>query len=512
MTKRILSSLIAFSVLVCTLPPPSIGQQDKTKPASSQPSPETPKKEKKGLFDRAKDTTKKVGKAATDVITGKTTADPVALALGALFNDQLPLKLDVSSAYKEVPTPADFRPKALHPTPANINNPLLPGDYSVPVRATCTKDSIHVPGNGLAYKLAPLQGKHADALGALIMKGDLARVPHNTLQMVAWEIQASIPYGEMPKEHQALIDRFIPEYKNDLSGNFLQRITDAYDKAVREHPNAPIAGFGETLRSINRSRTIIREENFNYQRSQMHLYDPALGEPVTPADPSEPSPWTELQPGVYAQILIVDGWAGLNRLNLRITKEAGRSPSAGSTNRLVFLNTAYAPGQGAAVVVEGFTLAELFGLTARAGRVLRGLIAYGKAAQALIMAMSGDEGKDGGDDPDRKSRWEDNKKKATDKMKEWGEGKPSDEGKDGEGWKWEDPKNPKGNQVRIRKGDPNAKWESQREDYVQVRREGKVIGKDGNPIKEEPRVSTSDKPEAHISMREWLQWSSPLKP
>jgi len=377
------------------LPATSVAQQDKTKPPTA-PAPQEPeKKEKRGLLDTAKGGIKKVGKVATDVITGKTTADPVALALGAFFNDQLPLKIDVSAAYKEVSAPIDFKPKPLHPTPANINNQLLPGDYSVPVRATCTKDSIHVPGNDLAYKLAPLQGKHANALGALIMKGDLARVPHNTLQMVAWEIQASIPYGEMPKDHQAMVDRFIPEYKNDLSGNFLQRITDAYDKAVREHPNAPIAGFGETLRSINRSRTIIREENFNYQRSQMRLYDPALGERVTPADPAHPSPWTELQLGVYAQILIVDGWQGLNRLNLRITKEAGRSPSTGSTNHGVFLNTAYAPGQGSRVLVEYPALAELVGLTARAvgGRVgLIAIAAVAMGAQALMMSVDGGSG------------------------------------------------------------------------------------------------------------------------
>lgn len=50
------------------------------------------------------------------------------------------------------------------------------------------------------------------------------------------------------------------------------------------------------------------------------------------------------------------------------------------------------------------------------------------------------------------------------------------------GYRWLDPENPKGNGVRIDKGDPNSPFPSQQVDHVIVRSGGVVIGRDGNPI------------------------------
>jgi hypothetical protein len=88
---------------------------------------------------------------------------------------------------------------------------------------------------------------------------------------------------------------------------------------------------------------------------------------------------------------------------------------------------------------------------------------------------------------------------------EWGEGEPN---RKGEGQRWEDPNN-KGNGVRIDKGNPDNSQPSQQVDHVVVRDNGRVIGRDGQPIKGAIKDNGS---EAHVPLSEWANWSSWNKP
>lgn len=84
---------------------------------------------------------------------------------------------------------------------------------------------------------------------------------------------------------------------------------------------------------------------------------------------------------------------------------------------------------------------------------------------------------------------------------EWGKERPN---KKKIGFRWQDPKD-KGNGVRIDQGDPNNNSPSQQKDHVQVVSRGKVIGRDGKPIK----GSIKEDPEnAHIPLEEWLNWKN----
>ncbi|MFJ9786164.1 RHS repeat-associated core domain-containing protein [Amycolatopsis sp. NPDC101161] len=87
----------------------------------------------------------------------------------------------------------------------------------------------------------------------------------------------------------------------------------------------------------------------------------------------------------------------------------------------------------------------------------------------------------------------------------WGEGKPN---KKGVGFRWQDPKN-QGNGVRIDQGNPNSPFPSQQVDHVIVRVNGKVIGRDGNPIS---GAIDQDPTNAHIPLSEWQNWSSWSRP
>lgn len=84
---------------------------------------------------------------------------------------------------------------------------------------------------------------------------------------------------------------------------------------------------------------------------------------------------------------------------------------------------------------------------------------------------------------------------------EWDKGRPN---KKKIGFRWQDPKD-KGNCIRIDQGNPNHDKPSQTNDHVQVVSQGKVIGRDGKPIK----GSIKEDPEnAHIPLEEWLNWKN----
>jgi filamentous hemagglutinin len=74
------------------------------------------------------------------------------------------------------------------------------------------------------------------------------------------------------------------------------------------------------------------------------------------------------------------------------------------------------------------------------------------------------------------------------------------------GYRWQDPANPKGNGVRIDKGDPNSPFPSQQVDHVIVRSNGKVLGRDGKPIGGDGSIQ-GDPENAHIPLSEYKDWS-----
>ena len=77
----------------------------------------------------------------------------------------------------------------------------------------------------------------------------------------------------------------------------------------------------------------------------------------------------------------------------------------------------------------------------------------------------------------------------------WGPGTPSNGG----GVKWQDPKNPKGNNVRWEPGNPKSPNPRQQQPYVKVTRAGQTMGEDGKPI--DPKTNggkPGSTPESHI--------------
>jgi hypothetical protein len=66
----------------------------------------------------------------------------------------------------------------------------------------------------------------------------------------------------------------------------------------------------------------------------------------------------------------------------------------------------------------------------------------------------------------------------------------------------------KADNIRIMKANPNAKFDSQKVDYVKLTRGGQVIGRDGKPILKTDNIPNPSQTEnAHIALSDWIKWN-----
>jgi hypothetical protein len=225
---------------------------------------------------------------------------------GTLLNDQLPVKLDATSAFPtvdELPG-SPFMPRPIAVTRSSLRKPLPPGDYTMPVMAYCTEYSVHRPGQGIAYELAPLQGKAAGAVANLLWRGTFAGVPPQHLQAVAWGIQSGLTYERLPKTFQATIDRLVPDYKSQLEGDFVQRLEDTYSKYAAAAKLPPLdtvlarmGKSGELTLEAKRQRQALLAANTSDEIKQQTLFAGQESGVYTPVK-AQNGPWTERIPGV----------------------------------------------------------------------------------------------------------------------------------------------------------------------------------------------------------------------
>jgi hypothetical protein len=245
-----------------------------------------------------------------------------------------PLLLDQKTAYPDVSDQIkDFHPQKLTITSAEDLKTLLPpGDYSLDVIAYCTQFSIHAPGQGLPYKLAPLQGKQAPAIGALLSRGTLQGIAPATLNANAWRIQAGLPLKQWPPQDQALIHKLIPEYEKGLEGDYLQQIENTYNQ-FRIVPGIP--SFNDLLRQsgapgqlvlqLRQARQTLADQTISSERLPDMLYEPTgdgLPRVLPASKDASPSHWAEIKPGVFARFTVIEGNLGRNLLEFRVTPKA----------------------------------------------------------------------------------------------------------------------------------------------------------------------------------------------
>ena len=340
-----------------------------------------------------------IAKKITEALT-----KPIAEAVGA----NAPIKLDQSTAFPKTLDVQNFRPHFWMPTAGtDLNRHLPPGDYAIPVTAYCTDYSIHVPGRGTPYKLAPLEGREAKILSTILVRGTIQKVPHDTLQEINWRLQAGIPLGQWPEEEQATVHQLAPEDEKALQGDLLQQAESTYQKVSKTansfpfnlvHASVPsfdaiisnMGAAGVQVRKIEAARQVLADQTATAERMPDLLYEKTGdGSPriLPPEEHPEASPWSEVRPGVLARFIVFDGRMGQNLYEFRITPEAKVAKSAVHRGTAHFLDvSATAPLAGAVDLAEWPTLSAALGMGDLSAAALTGagLIVPGVGKAAMV--------------------------------------------------------------------------------------------------------------------------------
>jgi hypothetical protein len=304
-------------------------------------------------------------------------------AMTKFLNDQLPLSLNAKNVYPTVNTlpGGPFQPQPLQLTADDLDKPLPPGDYSIQTLAFCSEYSVHRPGAGVAYVIGPLEGKAAGAIGALYWRGTVQyHLAPQQLITVGWAIQSGLTYAQMPKSYQAIIDRVIPDLKNELNGDFFQGLENTYQTYAKTLSLPPLDTVlakmgkpGELALSAERQRAILLRQNTNDQLKDQTLFQGQESSVYTPVK-AENGPWTVRNPEVaYLKLNIVGGHlASNNQMLIRIlpmpSSQASLAPgpmlvraayqaqpSSGATPTLSNLldgSIGYSQGQGAQALAQ----------------------------------------------------------------------------------------------------------------------------------------------------------------
>ncbi len=213
-----------------------------------------------------------------------------------LLHQHLPLDLDANAAYPTVPNEdllgGPFQGRVLPITVDTLTKPLPPGDYVLPMTFFCSEYSIHRPGAGTAYVLAPAKGTAAKAISTLLWRGMLTGHKPQELQSVSWAIQGSVPYDKMPANYRRLIDQLIPDMKNQVNGQAFADIEDGFQGKVNRVTRRISEGISKgTGGFVHADIKVDIELNESFQRlgrlGKMALDGESINSIVTAAYPSD---------------------------------------------------------------------------------------------------------------------------------------------------------------------------------------------------------------------------------
>ncbi len=307
-------------------------------------------------------------------------------AIEDLLNNQLPLTLNAKDVYPTVTTlpGGPFSPQPLQLTADELNQPIAPGDYTINTLDFCSEYSVHQPGAGVAYVLGPYEGKAAGAIGALIWRGTVEyNTPPSSLQAVSWAIQSGLTYSQMPKTYQAIIDQVIPDFKGEITGDFVTNLENTYNGYAGTVKLPPLDTMlakmgtpGQLALDAERQRAILTAQNTSDQLKQQTLFQGQESGIYTPVK-AEDGPWTERVKGqVYMKLLIAGGnMATNNVMQIRILPSPTAN-AANATGGARLLRASYGEPQiTPSIAAVAITMAAL----------MQGMLGYsqGQGAQAL---------------------------------------------------------------------------------------------------------------------------------
>jgi hypothetical protein len=178
-----------------------------------------------------------------------------------------PVTTSFDDALVEVPLLDGFEPKNFFPLErvrgvGGARYSLGPGAYALEARSYCLKPGTHGPGEGLGYLPAPLAGRKATIVKAILERAkDHPELSQEEIQVLLWAIIARLEFKQMNPALQATASALLtPRERFELDGGLLGLVPASSWQRLEEKLPAE-------LRELYRVEERLRNELASVERS-----------------------------------------------------------------------------------------------------------------------------------------------------------------------------------------------------------------------------------------------------
>jgi hypothetical protein len=220
-----------------------------------------------------------------------------------------------------------FTPESLDLGSKTSSTKMIPaGDYELEAHFYSTK-AYSLNGRGNRYRLAQVQGRMSGALANLYQQVSYDHsVAPNDIQMLAWSIQSGLAYNEMSDTDKAIIDKFIPEQRQYMKGNIIDKITQLsttiYIASGGQVPHIEqilrdAGSAGEVVQSILAKRREILNNTSNYSTLSARF---APTQDFMLPGGVETTPWGQVNDDLFMRFIAPSGAMNNGTIQIRTTK------------------------------------------------------------------------------------------------------------------------------------------------------------------------------------------------
>jgi hypothetical protein len=199
------------------------------------------------------------------------------------------------------------------------------------------------------------------------------------VQILHWSLMSGLSYEEMTEASQKIIDRIVPEHRNNLKESFLSSMEKKFDRLSElSNGTTPTLSDISYLEGMRTFRDKIREVGNNYEDLKS-LVD------ITPRNKKEShSHWSKISENIFARFVTEGSFGDIGFLQVRVIPESGRAINSESQRKYSLdVTTLIANPNNSNIQPLSFT--PLYGI---AGVIGTSRIASNPRAAALLLALT----------------------------------------------------------------------------------------------------------------------------
>jgi hypothetical protein len=189
---------------------------------------------RKGLLDIIIGGDKKICFAGICIDPGKLTESLLAKQIREISEKNAPVTVSSDKLFPRISSlPGnEFNPVLLDLQNSNPQDTIPPGDYAIFVKVYCLQKVAASP-NGHRYLLGQYGGKRKEVLAALNLAAANSNIAHQDIQNLSWAIQSGISYESMPQPMQELVNKLIPQHRDNLKQEWWEQIEQIWNQGSR---------------------------------------------------------------------------------------------------------------------------------------------------------------------------------------------------------------------------------------------------------------------------------------